>query len=312
MRRGASLETGPLAGQRLRRRRGEGQCLPHLLSRQAPRTHEKARLLLGQGKVEALRCLGARRHGNAEASRSGTGAVHRNEEQPSPARSVVRVGIATLEKDAVLHGQGREITSAHADHGELRGVGERLLRAKGTAVRLDLEKFFPGGEDIGLERSGAVHHVEKRVAPVGLDPVAPRLLSLAQPARQLLHGADLVEHHRPVPRHGAYHPVAPRPQGVQQTLEVGARKELCGCGLRPSHVPLRERRWCGNRTRERRRRESAARRSRTGSSGGPFLFDGDAFREVPRLVHIRPLQHRHVIGKELERDGCENGGQVLP
>ena len=37
------------------------------------------------------------------------------------------------------------------------------------------------------------------------------------------------------------------------------------------------------------------------------LLDGNRFRQVSRLVHVRALQHRHVIGEQLQRDRVDDG-----
>src|SRR5262249_61052146 len=44
----------------------------------------------------------------------------------------------------------------------------------------------------------------------------------------------------------------------------------------------------------------------------PALLDGDGLREVPRLVHVAPEAHRHVVREELERQRHENGREQVP
>ena len=40
----------------------------------------------------------------------------------------------------------------------------------------------------------------------------------------------------------------------------------------------------------------------------PGLLNRDALREVPRLIHVRSLQHGDVIGEQLNRNGVEQRG----
>ena len=39
---------------------------------------------------------------------------------------------------------------------------------------------------------------------------------------------------------------------------------------------------------------------------GTALFDGDAFCEIARLIHIVPVRQRDMIGEQLERGGVED------
>lgn len=41
------------------------------------------------------------------------------------------------------------------------------------------------------------------------------------------------------------------------------------------------------------------------------LLHSHALRQVARLIHIGPLKHRHMVGKELHRHRQEDGGHVV-
>ncbi len=49
----------------------------------------------------------------------------------------------------------------------------------------------------------------------------------------------------------------------------------------------------------------------TASNRGQDLFDGYAFGEVSRLVHVAAQIDTDVVGQELQRDDRENGGEVI-
>lgn len=40
-------------------------------------------------------------------------------------------------------------------------------------------------------------------------------------------------------------------------------------------------------------------------------LDRNRLRKVSRLIHIRPLQHRHVIRQQLQRDGEDDGRDAI-
>ena len=44
---------------------------------------------------------------------------------------------------------------------------------------------------------------------------------------------------------------------------------------------------------------------------GPYLFDRDRLRQIPRLIHIRPQQIRDVVRKELQGHDQDDGLQVV-
>src|SRR5882672_2659817 len=50
---------------------------------------------------------------------------------------------------------------------------------------------------------------------------------------------------------------------------------------------------------------------RRGSPATRMLLDGDALREVPRLVHVAAEPHRDVVGEELERNHRDQGRQQI-
>lgn len=37
------------------------------------------------------------------------------------------------------------------------------------------------------------------------------------------------------------------------------------------------------------------------------LLNRNGLRQIPRLIHIGPLQYRHVVSEQLQRDGKDNG-----
>src|ERR1700730_8849772 len=40
----------------------------------------------------------------------------------------------------------------------------------------------------------------------------------------------------------------------------------------------------------------------------PRSLDRQALREITRLIDVRALQHRHMVGEELQRNGEDDGG----
>ena len=155
----------------------------------------------------------------AEAGRRRPPAVDRHEKQPLAPGLVRLVHISAAEEHAVLHGEGREVAAADAEHGEVwsrfgpRSLGPRPEFAGERGQRL------PRGKQEVLERVRAHHVVERARGGIMAQPVGAAILLVEPAGRQVGDRGQVSKHDRSVGNLGPHHAVPRPPQGIDQLLQ---------------------------------------------------------------------------------------------